>query len=224
MRRTLLLSTVAAASLALLAACSKTDNQAPAPTPSPTAENTVPESTPAPGTNSETVSAVQDAVSGAAGTVSAATTTSTQGFVEAAAISDMYEVEAAQIALQRSHRDDVKAFAQKMLDAHTETTHTLQALLAKDNLNLSVPTALDDRRKGMIDNLNGASDADFDGRYIDQQEMAHNEAATLFKTYIDHGDNADLKRFASNTVPAIDQHLKMAHDLDAADDNQTPTQ
>lgn len=224
--RTLLLGTVAAASIALLAGCSKTENQAPAPAPatSPMAENTVPE-TPPPGTNSETVSAVQDAVGGAVGSVSAATTTSTQGFVEAAAISDMYEVEAAKIALQRSHRDDVRGFAQKMLDAHTETTHRLKGILASDHLSVTLPTALDDRRKGMIDNLTGASDGDFDGRYIDQQEMAHNEAETLFKTYADNGDNTALKQFASNTVSAIDQHLKLARDLDAADDkSSTPTQ
>jgi putative membrane protein len=235
MRRTFLLGTVAAASIALLAACNKTNDTTPAPAPAPSAETdtttttttTAENTTPAPGTNNETVSAVQDAVSGAVGSVAAATTTSTQGFVEAAAISDMYEVAAAKIALQRSQRDDVKAFAQKMLDAHTKTSRELKSLLASGNINVQVPTALDDRHKGMIDNLTGADDKDFDARYIDQQEMAHNQAETLFKTYADHGDNTDLKQFASNTVTAIDSHLKMAHDLDKADDNQgsnAPTQ
>jgi putative membrane protein len=218
MSRTILLGTVAAASIALLAACNKTDNQAPAPTPSPTAENT----TPAPGTNSETVSAVQDAVSGAVGTVDAATTTSTQGFVEAAAISDMYEVEAAKIALQRSQRADVKAFAQKMLDGHTGTTTELKRIIGAEKIAVNLPVALDDRRKGMIDNLTGASAADFDGRYIDQQEMAHNEASTLFQNYADNGDSAALKQFAATTVTAINQHLTEARALDEADDNNPP--
>ena len=225
MRRTLLLGTVAAASIALLAACNKTNNAEPTPTPSPTAENTVPESTPAPGTNSETVSAVQDAVSGAVGTVSAATTTSTEGFVKEAAMGDMYEIQAAKIALQRSHRDDVKAFAQKMIDAHTGTTGKLQGIVSADSIAVAIPTALDSRHKSMIDNLTGASDTDFDKRYIDQQEMAHNEAETLFKNYADSGDNTDLKQFAANTAPVIQQHLDMARELDRADDNgQAPTQ
>ena len=216
MSRTILLGTVAAASIALLAACNKTDNQAPAPAPSPTAENATP------GTNSETVSAVQDAVSGAVGTVDAATTTSTQGFTEAAAISDMYEVEAAKIALARSQRADVKAFAQKMLDAHTGTTTELKGIITAEKINVTLPTALDDRRKGMIDNLTGASAADFDGRYIDQQEMAHNEASTLFKNYADNGDSAALKQFAATTLAAINQHLGEARALDEADDNNPP--
>lgn len=235
MRRTLLLGTVAAASIALLAACNKTnDNQAPTPTPSPTAEDTTTttttttaeNTTPAPGSNSETVSAVQDAVSGAVGHVEAATTTTAAGFAEAAAQSDMYEVAAAKIALQRSHRDDVKSFAQNMIDAHSGTTRELKHLVSSGKVQVTLPTAMDDRHKGMIDNLTGAGDADFDGRYIDQQETAHSEAETLFKTYADNGDNADLKQFASNTVGAISSHLKMAHDLDAADDNNrnAPTQ
>ncbi len=233
MRRTLLLGTVAAASIALLAACNKTDNQAPTPTPSPSAEDTTTttttttadNTTPAPGTNSETVSAVQDAVSGAVGHVEAATTTTAQGFAEAAAMSDMYEVAAAKIALQRSQNADVKAFAQQMIDAHNKTTRELKRLVSSGKVQATLPTALDDRHKGMIDNLTGASDADFDGRFIDQQETAHSEASTLFKTYADNGDNADLKQFASNTAPAIDGHLKMARDLDNAHNNpNSPTQ
>lgn len=227
MPRTILLGTVAAAAIALLTACNKTDNQAPTPTPSPSAENTVPETTPAPGTNSETVSAVEDAVSGAVGSVDAATTTSTQGFIEAAAISDMYEVEAAKIALQRSQRADVKAFAQKMLDAHTATTNELKRLVSGENIAVTIPTALDSRHKGMIENLTGAAAADFDGRYIDQQEMAHNQASTLFKGYADNGDSAALKQFAATTLAAINTHLGEARALDQADDNQpstTPTQ
>jgi putative membrane protein len=223
MPRTLLLGTVAAASIALLAACNKTDdNQAPSPTPSPTAENTVNESPSAPGTNSETVSAVEDAVSGAVGTVTAATTTSTQGFIEAAAISDMYEVEAARIALERSQRADVKAFAQQMLDAHTATSTELKRIVGSENLNVTLPAAMDDRRRGMIDNLRGAAAADFDVRYIDQQEMAHNEASTLFQNYADNGDSAALKQFAAATVTKINQHLNHARQLDEADDNQPP--
>ncbi len=218
MPRTILLGTVAAASIALLAACNKTENQAPPPAPSPTAENT----TPAPGTNSETVSALQDAVSGAVGTVDAATTTSTQGFVEAAAISDMYEVEAAKIALQRSQRTDVKAFAQKMIDAHTGTTTEIKRIIGAEKINVALPTALDDRRKGMIDNLTGAADADFDGRYMDQQRSAHSEASTLFQNYADNGDSAALKQFAATTVTAINQHLAEARQIDRADDNSPP--
>lgn len=65
---------------------------------------------PAPGANSETMSAVKDTTAGLVGTVTAEMTHSTNGFVTAAAISDMYEVTAARIAVERSQSDEVKAF------------------------------------------------------------------------------------------------------------------
>ncbi len=49
---------------------------------------------PAPGTNSEPVSAVEDAAAGMVGVVSAEMTSTTKGFVQAAATGDLYEVEA----------------------------------------------------------------------------------------------------------------------------------
>src|ERR1700743_1834561 len=80
---------------------------------------------PQPGTNSETMSAVKDTTAGAVGQVSAEMTSTTKGFVTAAATSDMYEVTAGKLAAQRAQSPAVKEFAQKMVDAHTATTAKL---------------------------------------------------------------------------------------------------
>ena len=84
---------------------------------------------PKPGSNSETMSAVKDSTAGVVGAVSAEMTSTTKGFVTAAATSDMYEVTAGKIALMRAQSPDVKAFAQKMVDAHTMTTDKLKGLM-----------------------------------------------------------------------------------------------
>jgi putative membrane protein len=147
------------------------------------------------------------------GTVSAYMTTSLQGFVEAAAVSDMYEVEAGKIALQRSSDAGIKAFAQKMVDAHTQTTAELKATLTKINATVTPPSTLDNRRQGMIDELRGAKDADFDGRYLAQQVDAHNEALTLMQGYAKSGDTAAVKTFANKTSKAVQMHLNMAQKL-----------
>ena len=42
-----------------------------------------------------------------------------------------YEVTAGQIAVQRAQSQDVKDFAQKMVDAHSETTTKLKGLVAE---------------------------------------------------------------------------------------------
>jgi putative membrane protein len=171
---------------------------------------------PAPGTNTEAMSATEDTVAGAVGTVSAEMTSTTKGFVTAAATSDMYEVTAGKIALQRAASPAVKEFAQKMVDAHTATTAKLKSILVSNKINVAPPAHVDDRRQGMLDNLRGASAADFDHRYVTQQIAAHQEADVLFRGYAKDGDNAAVKDFAAATDKDIKMHLSMAKKLDAS--------
>src|SRR5688572_6381596 len=108
MHRTAAFGAALALSFGMLAAC---DNS----TTTTTTE------TPAPGTNSEAVSAVQDATAGAVGAASAQLTTTTEGFVQAAAMGDMYEIEAGKIAASRAKNAAIKKFGNDMVDAHTKT-------------------------------------------------------------------------------------------------------
>ncbi|HVV26335.1 MAG TPA: DUF4142 domain-containing protein [Rhizomicrobium sp.] len=169
---------------------------------------------PRPGTNSESMSATEDTTAGAVGVVSAEMTTTTKGFVNAAAISDMYEVTAGQIAVQRAQSPDVKAFAQQMIDAHTGTTQKLKGILASNKVGVTPPAHVDSRRQGMLDNLRGASSSDFDHRYITQQIAAHKEADILMRGYARDGDNPAIKTFAAETDKAVKMHLAAAQKLD----------
>jgi putative membrane protein len=160
-------------------------------------------------TSSAPAAAVEDAVSAGVGQVAAATTMTTQGFVTAAATSDMYEIAAAKIALDRSSDPAVKKFAKRMIHDHSATTAAVKKILA-GGVAATPPADLDERRKGLINDLKAARPADFDKTYIDQQVAAHAEALTLFKGFADHGDNAALKTFASDTAPKIQEHDDMA--------------
>jgi putative membrane protein len=171
---------------------------------------------PKPGTNSEAVSAVEDATAGMVGKVSAEMTSTTKGFVEAAAVGDMYEVEAGKIALARGQSAAVKNFGGHMVKAHTATTEQLKSIVASTNIAITPPAHLDDRRQGMIDNLRGATAADFDHRYLVQQVAAHKEAEILMQGYAKDGDNAAVKSFAADTLAAVQEHLALAERLEAA--------
>ncbi|MES2253959.1 MAG: DUF4142 domain-containing protein [Pseudomonadota bacterium] len=170
---------------------------------------------PAPGTNSETASAVEDSTAGMVGKVSAEMTSTTKGFVTAAATSDMYEVEAGKIAAERASNPALKDFASQMVTAHTKTTDKLKSIVASNNIAVTPPVHLDARRQGMIDNLRGAKAADFDKRYVEQQEAAHEEARILMRGYAKDGDNASVKKFAADTLPAVQHHLAMIEKIEA---------
>jgi putative membrane protein len=170
---------------------------------------------PKPGTSSEAMSAVKDSTAGMVGQVSAEMTSTTKGFVTAAATSDMYEVTAGKIAAQRAQSPEVKEFAEKMIKAHTGTTAKLKGIIASNNINVTPPAHVDNRRQGMLDDLRGAKAEDFDHRYIAQQIAAHKEADILFRGYSKDGDNAAIKEFTAKTDKDIKMHLSMAQKLDA---------
>ena len=238
MHRKIMFGTVAVAALTLLAACNQnTSSNEPAGNPpaSQTATNQAPDNNapnatttttdntaanqtasnePQPGSKNDAVSAAKDAVAGGIGAVSAELTSSTKGFVDEAAQSDMYEVQAGQIASMRAHMPELKKFAQQMVDAHTMTSNQLKGILAKTAANVTPPAELDSRHQGLLNDLKGAKDEDFDGRYIAQQINAHNEANILMRGYAKDGDSADIKTFAAETQRKVQMHLDMINDID----------
>jgi putative membrane protein len=183
----------AALAVLALAACHKTGSNAGADVAKPS--------------DSAAVNTVQDVAAGPVGLASASTANTPEEFVKAAAIADIYEIEAGKIAVARAKRADVKTFGQMMIDMHTKTSDDLKAALKNNNIAIAPPTALDDRRLGMLQNLRAAGDSDFDLAYLHQQLAAHLEALTLHGGYADHGDNPVLKAAAAKTKPVVQAHI-----------------
>lgn len=199
MKRAMMLAAAAVTAMSL-AACQQKDETATAADP---------------GTSNEAVNAAQDATSAAVGATAAATVgqVSTDAFVTNAAIGDMYEIQAGQIAQKKGQSAGVKDFGKMMVTEHTAMTNTMKPLIVAAGK--TAPTGLDERRKGLIDNLNAASAADFDKTYLAQQEAAHSETLTLMQGYADNGDDAGLKAAAAKAVPKVQAHLDKVKSLQA---------
>lgn len=198
MTRTILTASAALASVLALAACSGEGNEQRAP------DQTM-----------QPVNAAQDAASAVVGAGSATLASlNTSDFVAAAAQSDMFEIQSSQMAVGRSSNAEVKKFAQMMIDGHTKTSAELKTLVTgvEDAI---IPAALDQRRQGLLDNLRGASPADFDNTYLNQQTTSHAETLAFMSGYARGGDNAGLKAFAAKTAPVVQGHLDMARKLDS---------
>lgn len=197
MKRALYLAAAAAAMLSL-AACNQNQKEAASDVN--------------PG-QSEPVNAVQDAVGAAVGQTSAATlgANTLGGYISNAAMGDMYEIQAGNIAQKKAQSADVKALAKMLVTDHTAASNEMKPMVTAAGE--TPPTELDQRRKGMIDNLNAATGADFDKAYLTQQVAAHEEAITLHRGYADNGDNAQLKGHAAKVLPKIQAHLDRARAL-----------
>lgn len=187
---------VSVASLALLAACGQGGDTA--------GENA-----------NEAVNATQDMTSGAVGQTSAATlgANTVEGFVTNLAVGNMYELQAAEVAQTKSSNADVKALAAMITRDHTSAGEKLMAAAPTAAPDVMVPTALDQRRQGLIDNLNAASADDFDKIYLEQQVAAHNETLTLLNGFSDNTDAPALASLARELIAPVTMHRDRAQAL-----------
>jgi len=137
----------------------------------------------------------------------------TADFVKEAAISDMTEIAAAKIALQKGNADE-KKFAEQMVTDHTKTSTELKALVTSGDVKAEIPAALDSSSQKKIDKLNDTKPEDFASEYDPMQVSAHKDAVSLFERYAKGGDNPKLKDWAGKTLPHLQHHLEMAQVLD----------
>ena len=136
-------------------------------------------------------------------------------FARMAAMSDMFEMESSRLVEQRSQNAQVKQFAQMMIRDHQKTTTELKGMLPQlQGVSAAqMPTSLDQQHQALLQQLQGAQGAQFDRVYVQQQVQAHQQAVDLFGNYARAGDNAQLKQWASQTLPALQQHLQQAQQL-----------
>lgn len=163
----------------------------------------------------EAIDRAQDMASAPVGQMSAATlgANTVGGYVPNAAEGDMYEIQAADIAMERSQNAQVRELARMIKTDHTQASEAMKRIAPQAAPDVQMPTELDERRQGLLDNLRSASVENFDRVYLDQQVAAHNEALTLHRGFSDNTDAPQLAEHARTVVPKIEMHLRQAEQL-----------
>lgn len=162
------------------------------------------------------VNAAQDVASTGVGMASAvAGGLRAETYVPAAHIADMYEIRAAEIAMEKAQDARVRELAQMIISDHRTMASQMEDALPQAQLqgNVTLPQQMDERRQGMIDNLQAASADTFDLAYLHQQLAAHLEALTLHSEYAEAGDSEVLKPIAAQAAEKIEKHLAMVRDV-----------
>ncbi|CAN7305434.1 DUF4142 domain-containing protein [Mesorhizobium caraganae] len=143
---------------------------------------------------------------------------SAQDFVDKAAVGGLFEVDSSKIFEGKAQDQSVKDFAHKMIEDHGAANAKLESIAGEQKL--TVPKELDAKHKADLDSLQNAKD---DKPYVQMQRDAHSEAVTLFESYAKDGDNAQLKTFASETLPTLKMHQEMIEKIVSATDNASST-
>src|SRR4030095_359666 len=115
-------------------------------------------------------------------------------YVAMAASIDLYEIQSAQLALERSQVPANRAFAERTLAAHEGTSAQLS--MAGRRLNLLPTPNLEPEHQAMLDALK--TTPDFDNTYRAQQSILHREGVALHSSYAARGDSPTLRPVAKN--------------------------
>ncbi len=140
-----------------------------------------------------------------------------KSFLKDAAEGGNAEVSASQMALQQSGSADVKTFAQMMVDDHGKAGTELKGLA--DQKGVKVPDTPSIAKKTEIKVLSERKGSSFDQHYADSIGVkAHQDTIKLFQKEVDKGTDADVKAWASKTLPTLQHHLEAAQALKAKTD------
>lgn len=135
-----------------------------------------------------------------------------QGFVDLAASSNRFEIEAARLAQEQATRQEVKDFAAKMIEDHTAASEKLSAAVVAGGAPLAMPPQLLPQHQQLLDALRNAGDQ-FDQTYLQQRVTAHEQALTLLQGQAERGTVEPLKAFAAEAAPVVEGHLEQVREL-----------
>lgn len=134
-----------------------------------------------------------------------------QQFVDMAAQTDMTEANLGQLAATNASAQAVKDYAQMLVTDHTSDYSQISTVAGKAGL--TVPKGLDAAHQKMIAPFEKLKGAAFDHRYIQEMIAGHTHAIAVYTKESTDATSADLKAYASATLPTLQKHLDGAKAL-----------
>jgi len=135
-------------------------------------------------------------------------------FLMEAAMGGLMEVELGRVAAQQGTSEAVKTFGQRMVDDHSKANQELMNLAQGKGITL--PTTLDEKHQKELTKMSALNGAEFDREYTKMMVSDHRKDVSEFEKESSRGMDADLKEFATKTLPTLQEHLKLAEALPGA--------
>jgi putative membrane protein len=132
-------------------------------------------------------------------------------FLRSAAEGSMLEVKLGQVAEQKAQSEEVKKFAQRMVEDHSKALEELKALGAREHINL--PTNISHQHSVKYKALEKLSGPEFDRAYARDMVQDHQQDINEFKHGAATAQKPELKEFAQKTLPTLESHLEQAKEM-----------
>lgn len=148
---------------------------------------------------------------GSAADSSSGVNSADQKFIKQAASDGMAEVKIATLGTQKAERSDVKDLATMLVADHTKANAELTSLAASKKVELSA--VIDPDAASKFKDLEKESGKDFDKAFLKHLEKAHKDCISNFEDAEKNAADADVKAFASRTLPTLRTHLDKVKEL-----------
>jgi putative membrane protein len=142
------------------------------------------------------------------GSKNGSVSSSDRKFMQKAASDGMAEVQLGQLAKDKGMSDEVKSFANRMVTDHGKANDQLKSIASSKGVELPADTDKDHKKK--MDKLSKLSGPDFDRAYMKDMVSDHKKDVSAFRKEAKSGKDGDVKGFASQTLPTLEEHLAMA--------------
>lgn len=132
-------------------------------------------------------------------------------FLEEAAAGGMAEVALGNMARERGGSAPVREFGERMVADHSRANEELTRLAAARGV--GTPTDSDRRHRRTMERLGKQQGADFDRGFAEAMVDDHERTVKLFEAQSRRGEDAEIKAFATRTLPTLREHLQAARAL-----------
>jgi putative membrane protein len=134
-------------------------------------------------------------------TLQAQTSKRDKKFVECVAQADMMEVKLAELAQTNASNAEVKGLGKKLTD---ENKTSLKSVAEKNSI--AFPGTLTEKQQKMYAKMAQLNGEKFDKHYTKCMVKSHKKLLCKFKKQARKGENAELKEWAKNSIPTIENH------------------
>jgi putative membrane protein len=166
--------------------------------------------TPMPGANDPTANP-PSAMAGQGTSNATPNTMADKDFVKEALQGGMAEVQMGQLALQKSNNEQIKQFAQKMVNDHAQMGEQMKPVAQQLGVKEpSGPSKKDKETIAKLQNLNGDA---FDKAYVQTMLKDHKHDAMAFKREAESGSDPNVKQAAAQGEQIITAHLQLIQQI-----------
>jgi putative membrane protein len=136
-------------------------------------------------------------------------------FVTQTSLGTPFQVDAGRVAETKGTTQAIRSYADLMVSSHITVNNALLTIL-KNKAPVPPPTLLKAAYATMVSTLQHDSGETLDTDYVRGQVNYQRGNAALYEYEIANGTDPDLKAFAQETLPKIQDHLARALKLQAA--------